>query len=109
MSDQYATGPSLEERRLVTETAGLLREPARLRILCELRISPRNVTELQERLSLPQPTVSHHLGLLRRGGMLTSRRDGKAIHYALDPRLHTLDGSELHIDGVAGLQVRITR
>ena len=87
----------------------LLGDKTRVRILMLLSRGELNVTRLCGALELPQPTVSHHLGLLRRGGLLTSRRDGKAIHYALAPRLHTLDGSELHIDGAAGIRVRIAK
>ena len=65
----------------------LLGDPTRLRILQLLeRDGELNVQALCAALGLPQPTVSHHLGLLRRAGVLRSRRDGKRIYYALDPQ-----------------------
>ena len=48
-----------------------------------------NVSRFCDMFRLPQPTVSHHLGLLRRGGLLTMRREGKSIHYALDGKLES--------------------
>ena len=81
---------------LVTQVAQLLAEPVRLRILCELLATPRNVTELQASLSVPQPTVSHHLALLRSGQLVTRRRAGRKAIYALGPRARA-DGDSLVI------------
>ena len=44
----------------------------------------RNVTSLCEELKLPQPTVSHHLGLLRIERIISNRRHGKQVFYGLD-------------------------
>ena len=38
---------------------------------------------LQEVLGIPGPTLSHHLELLRRAGLITRRREGRFIHYAV--------------------------
>jgi len=61
-------------------------DPTRLRILQELRCGEACVTTLCKRLNLAQPTISHHLGLLRAMALVTSRRSGKNICYALDSR-----------------------
>ncbi|HET6428774.1 MAG TPA: ArsR family transcriptional regulator [Phycisphaerae bacterium] len=37
------------------------------------------------KLRLPQPTVSHHLGLLRAHGLVKNRRAGKQVFYSVDP------------------------
>lgn len=42
------------------------------------------VGTVAERLGLAQPTASQHLALLRRGGLLTSRKDGKQVYYRFD-------------------------
>jgi ArsR family transcriptional regulator len=34
-----------------------------------------------------QPTISHHLKILRKAGVLTSERRGTWIYYGLDPAL----------------------
>ena len=72
------------------------REPIRLRILCELLVSRRSVTELWTALRLPQPTVSHHLRLLRDAGLVRRRRAGRTAFYALGPAAHA-DGDTLVI------------
>lgn len=42
------------------------------------------VGTVAERLGIAQPTASQQLALLRRGGLLTSRRDGKQVYYRID-------------------------
>ncbi|MEU5995523.1 metalloregulator ArsR/SmtB family transcription factor [Spirillospora sp. NPDC047418] len=44
------------------------------------------VGTVAERLGIAQPTASQQLALLRRGGLLTSRRDGKQVYYRIDAR-----------------------
>src|SRR5687768_6010720 len=55
-----------------------------LQILCE---GEMNVTALCRRLKLPQPTVSHHLGLLRMNRLIANRRSGKQVYYKLHDRV----------------------
>ena len=56
----------------------------RLSILCQLIDSERSVGELASFLSLRDSTVSQHLALLRKDGLVTTRRDGQTIWYAID-------------------------
>ena len=42
-----------------------------------------NVGQLLKRLGCPQPTASHHLGLLKMAGMVSARRQGKHVYYRL--------------------------
>ncbi len=79
----------------------LLSDKTRLSLLLILAKGERNVTSLCEELRLPQPTVSHHLGLLRTGGLLVSRRAGKQIYYQLGGRAEVVDGCLMafHVDG----------
>jgi DNA-binding transcriptional ArsR family regulator len=88
---------------------GLLGDPTRVRIVLLLCRGELNVSRLCATLGLPQPTVSHHLGLLRRGGLLTTRREGKSIHYSLDGRLEFADGCELNIRSAHGVRVRVMK
>ncbi len=55
----------------------------RLMILCHLVSGEKSVTELEELLSARQPAVSQQLSRLRLEGLVTTRRDGKAIYYSL--------------------------
>ena len=88
---------------------GLLGDPTRVRILLLLCRGEQNVSKLCAALKLPQPTVSHHLGLLRRGGLLASRREGKAIHYGLDGKLEFSETCELTIRSASGVRIRIAK
>ena len=45
-----------------------------------------SVGEIVEALNVSQPTVSHHLSILRSAGLVDSRRDGKQIFYSLDQK-----------------------
>ena len=62
----------------------LLSDKTRLNILILLSKGERNVTSLCEELNLPQPTVSHHLGLLRMSNLIGNRRNGKQVFYGLN-------------------------
>lgn len=55
----------------------------RLMILCHLASGEKSVTELEELLSARQAAVSQQLSRLRLEGLVTPRRDGKAIYYSL--------------------------
>ncbi len=61
-----------------------LSDPTRLRLLGILQDGEQNVTALRRKLALPQPTVSHHLALLRSAGLVANRRDGKQVFYSLN-------------------------
>jgi ArsR family transcriptional regulator len=82
--------------RHARELAGLFRllgDPSRLGILLALCESPSNVTALCRRLKLSQPTVSHHLAVLRMGGLVQGRRRGKEVlysHLAFPARVRTV-------------------
>jgi len=55
----------------------------RLMILCQLIDGERTVNELAELVGAAQPTVSQHLSLLRREGLINVRQDGRTHFYAL--------------------------
>jgi DNA-binding transcriptional ArsR family regulator len=99
--------PAEADVELALDVAGLLSEPIRLSILCELLASPRSVTELWTTLQLPQPTVSHHLSLLRDAGLVRRRRVGRIATYQLGPAAEA-DGDTLVIRaGVLQVEWRI--
>lgn len=58
----------------------------RLMILCHLATGEKSVTELEELLSARQAAVSQQLSRLRTEGLVTPRREGKAIYYSLTDR-----------------------
>ena len=76
-----------ESRREVLEFCKLLSEEVRFKIFMHLlREGELHVGALCERVDQSQPAVSHHLAIMRIGGMLETRRDGKRNFYSVDPR-----------------------
>lgn len=57
--------------------------PERIRILDALCNASRNVAELSEVTELPVRTVSHHLQILRREGLLSSTKEGRFTRYSV--------------------------
>ena len=45
------------------------------------------VCELTHALDLPQPKVSHHLGNLRKAGLVSDRKNGLWVYYQINPGL----------------------
>lgn len=60
-----------------------LANPHRLMILCQLLEGERSVGELAAFLDLRSSTVSQHLALLRRDGLVTARREAQTIYYGI--------------------------
>lgn len=58
----------------------------RLMILCHLATGEKTVTELEQLLSARQAAVSQQLSRLRVEGLVSPRREGKAIFYSLTDR-----------------------
>ena len=55
----------------------------RLIIVCQLTEQERSVGELAVLLKIRNSTVSQHLALLRKDGLVTARRDGQTIWYSI--------------------------
>ena len=55
----------------------------RLMIICRLLERERSVGELAEFLKIRDSTVSQHLALLRKDGLVAARRDGQTIWYSI--------------------------
>jgi len=81
----------------------LLSDKTRLNILFLLSSGERNVSSLCEELQLPQPTVSHHLGLLRMSNVISNRRNGKQVFYSLNGRVDAaaLNGLQIGVENYA--------
>lgn len=69
----------------------ILGHPVRVRTLELLRDGERTVGDLQAALGLDSSNTSQHLGLLRKHGVLESRREGTSVYYRVkDPRTFQL-------------------
>jgi ArsR family transcriptional regulator len=64
-----------------------LADPERLRIVQCLQEGPRTVGEVTRKLGLPIANVSHHFKQLKIGGLVTSRKEGRNVYYALGEEL----------------------
>ena len=65
-----------------------LADPKRLCVLESLAIGELSVSDLSVRVGCQVPNMSQHLAVLRRAGLVASRRDGNTILYRLaDPRV----------------------
>jgi DNA-binding transcriptional ArsR family regulator len=58
-------------------------DPTRLQVILMLAEGEKHVGALCEVLNQSQPATSHHLALLRHGGIIAPRRQGKNNFYAL--------------------------
>ena len=65
-----------------------LADPVRLRIISMLISAPDGTScgcDLEAPLALSQPTVSHHLKVLREAGLIEGERRGRWVHYRVIP------------------------
>jgi ArsR family transcriptional regulator len=62
-----------------------LSDETRLRILARLRQGERCVCELTDALDAAQSRLSFHLKTLKEAGLVTDRREGRWMYYAIDP------------------------
>ena len=60
-----------------------LAHPLRLRILEVLRNGERNVGEIEEAAEIGQPALSQQLGVLRKAGLVETRKEAKLVYYRL--------------------------
>ena len=61
-----------------------LSDPTRLQLLDLLRRGERCVCDLTETLDAAQPRLSFHLKTLKDAGLVTDRREGRWVYYAID-------------------------
>jgi DNA-binding transcriptional ArsR family regulator len=55
----------------------------RMMILCEISQGEYCVSELENKLEIPQPTLSQQLTVLRKENLVKTRRAGKQIYYSV--------------------------
>jgi len=85
---RQAADPSTDDLQVFK--AGFFRalaHPVRIRILELLVKGDRSVQELQEALRLDQPVVSQQLAVLRSNNIVSSRKEGVSVRYAVRDRL----------------------
>lgn len=68
---------------LHTNLLKAMSHPKRLEIIHLLRDQTLSVTQMLEMLDLPQANLSQHLMILRKAGVVTTKKEGKQIFYSL--------------------------
>ena len=59
-------------------------DPTRREILDLLKQKDQTPSEILEKIEVSQPTLSHHLDILKRANLITGERDGQFIRYSLN-------------------------
>lgn len=77
------TAPAAADLNAAVDVLRLLADRTRLAILALLETGEMGVGALADTLERPVPAVSQHLAKLRSGNLVTSRREGTAVFYAL--------------------------
>ena len=77
--------PSLEATDLHVEAFKALAHFTRLQVFFLLVRAGREVSagEIQEAVEVPGPTLTHHLDLLRRAGLVQNRREERYVYYSV--------------------------
>lgn len=72
-----------QEATQLAEWYGVLADPTRLRLLSLISAAGEACAacELVEPLGVSQPTVSHHLKVLRQAGLVESEKRGRWVYY----------------------------
>ncbi len=80
-----------EKAEQASELLKAMTNPSRLLILCQLAEGEKSVGELEQVVGLSQSGLSQHLALLRREGVVATRRDAQFIFYRLaSPEAHAI-------------------
>lgn len=61
-----------------------LSDPTRRRILDLLKSGDKTPTDILGQIPVAQPTLSHHLDILKRAGLVESEREGQFLRYSLN-------------------------
>jgi len=73
--------PALEEFGVISEVFKLLGDSTRVRLFWILCHCEECVVNLSAMMDMSSPAVFHHLKLLRSGGLVVNRREGKEVYY----------------------------
>jgi DNA-binding transcriptional ArsR family regulator len=83
---QMVSGPLRAQAEQACRLMKVLSHPDRLLLLCQLAQGEQRVGELEACLGITQPTLSQQLAVLRDEELVSTRREGKHIHYAITSR-----------------------
>jgi DNA-binding transcriptional ArsR family regulator len=81
--DAQVRDESSERLTVAAEVLGLLADRTRLALLQRLAESEADVGTLTEACGVARPSVSQHLARLRLAGLVSTRKEGRRVVYAL--------------------------
>jgi DNA-binding transcriptional ArsR family regulator len=61
-----------------------LSDETRIQILDILKNGEMNVNEIANNCKVTRPTISHHLQIMKRAGILNSEKEGKEVFYSIN-------------------------
>ncbi|GAA3801916.1 DUF5937 family protein [Streptomyces coacervatus] len=93
---ELAAPPSVEQLAL-RMTA--LSHPVRMRICRYLARSAHTTSELTQTLGMTAPEISRHIGVLKKAGLITTRRRGRYVQHQLDIAVVARLGSDF-LEGI---------
>lgn len=82
---KQAAAPSCCDYKTLVGVFKALSDETRQKVLITLEESGEmKVSDLVERFEVSQPTMSHHLGVLKHAGLVADRREGQFIYYSVN-------------------------
>lgn len=76
--------PTYENVDRLATTLSLLGDASRLSIVIYLNDNIANVSEITNHFKLSQPTISHHLRVLKDAKIVKAQKKGKEVYYTLN-------------------------
>jgi len=73
-------------RKICSKCLSLIGQKRRLKIIQYLKENPKNVKQIGRHFSLTQPTISYHLKVLKKIGMIFDQKKGRETYYFLNRR-----------------------
>jgi ArsR family transcriptional regulator len=78
--------PDSKKESSSVEFAKAIADSTRQKIMKFCCCEWRSVTDIADRMRVTQPTVSHHLAVLRNAGLVEARHEGKQTFYRLNQK-----------------------
>lgn len=75
-----------KKRKKCPQCFCLIGTKTRTKIIEELKKGPQKVSSIEKKFSLSQPTISYHLKVLEKEGIVLSKKRGREVYYSLNKK-----------------------
>lgn len=75
-----------QKKKVCPKCFNLVGDETRMQIIKYLKEKPRKVKDINQYFSLTQPTISHHLKVLKNMGIVFSKKKGRETYYFLNEK-----------------------